>query len=110
MSQKRTQKQSYRKGRRHRKDQKSLMPLALISLGVILLVAFFAFRPRGARIDPNYVPEVKGAPSLKADKEQIDFGDVKLGEWVSASFELTNVGDEKLQFIKKPYIEVREGC
>lgn len=110
MSRKRTQMRSIRKGRYRRKDQKLLIPLALFSLVVILLAAFFAFRPRGARIDPNYVPEVNGAPSLKADKEQIDFGDVKVGEWVSASFELTNVGDEKLRFLKEPYIEVREGC
>lgn len=110
MSRKRTKTRSYGKGRHRRKDQKLLLPLAIISLGVIMIAAFFAFRPRGARIDPNFVPEVNGAPSLKTDKEMIDFGDVKVGEWVSASFRLTNVGDEKLQFLQKPFIEVREGC
>lgn len=109
MSRKRTQRKKFRKGRRS-KDQKFLMPLAIISLGVIMIAAFFAFRPRSDRVDPNYTPEVSGAPSLKPDKEVIDFGDVKLGEWVSASFEITNIGDERLRFLQKPYIEVREGC
>lgn len=61
-------------------------------------------------IDPNFIPEVNGAPSLKADQEWIDFGDVRAGEWVSASFMLTNVGNEPLRFSEEPYIEVRQGC
>jgi hypothetical protein len=54
--------------------------------------------------------EVKGVPALKVDKEQVDFGDVPLGQTVEVKFEITNVGDRMLQFTGTPYVEVIEGC
>ena len=84
--------------------------LLLIIGGVLLLgAAAFLFK-NGEQVDPNYVPEVTGRPSLKVDKEQIDFGDVPLNKTVTATFVLTNVGDQTLKFTKDPYIEVKEGC
>jgi hypothetical protein len=53
---------------------------------------------------------VSGAPSLKIDKEFVDFGDVRYERPVGASFQLTNVGDRPLKFSRAPYIEVVEGC
>jgi hypothetical protein len=37
-------------------------------------------------------------------------GDVPLEQTVSAKFEITNVGDQPLRFIQKPYIQVAAGC
>ncbi len=54
--------------------------------------------------------EVRGAPKLKVDADVVDLGPVKLGTWVSASFTLTNAGDQPLRFAGEPYIEVVEGC
>ena len=54
--------------------------------------------------------EVQGTPSLKVDKEQVDLGDVTLGQTVKVSFHLTNVGDQPLRFSEQPYVEVVEGC
>jgi hypothetical protein len=54
--------------------------------------------------------EVRGAPALKVDKEQIDLGDVKLDVTVKATFNITNVGDQTLRFSRQPFIEVVEGC
>jgi hypothetical protein len=54
--------------------------------------------------------EVQGAPKLKLDQPKIDLGDVKLGQTVSASFTVSNVGDQPLKFSEAPYIEVIEGC
>jgi hypothetical protein len=51
-----------------------------------------------------------GAPSLKADKEKVDLGDVRLGQTVSVAFELTNTGAAPLRFREAPYVEVVEGC
>ena len=59
---------------------------------------------------PNVTPEVTGAPKLKADREQIDLGDQKLGSTVQTAFELTNAGDRPLQIMGDPYVEVLEGC
>jgi hypothetical protein len=47
---------------------------------------------------------------LKVDKEKVDLGDVKLGQTVMVSFQLTNLGDKTLKFTKAPYVEVLEGC
>ena len=54
--------------------------------------------------------EVHGAASLKVDKEQVDLGDVQLGQTVKVSFQLTNVGDQPLKLSEKPYVELVEGC
>lgn len=90
------------------KQKKDRLPL-FIALGgvvVIILALFFAFQKKA---DP-YIPEVTGGPSLKADKERVNLGDVKLGTPVQVSFELKNVGDQPLKFLKKPTVEVKEGC
>jgi hypothetical protein len=57
-------------------------------------------------------PENAGVvgPRLSVDQEVIDFGQVKMGQPVSAAFELTNTGDADLRLTKEPYIEVVEGC
>jgi len=70
--------------------------------GLILLI--------GCAAAPVSKPEVTGAPKLKVDKESINLGDRKVGQLVSASFEITNVGDQPLRFTEAPYIEVAAGC
>lgn len=85
------------------------LPLILVSLGGLLIIIVIVFALRGSS-KPSIEPQVSGAPALAVDQEQIDFGDVKLGEWVEASFLLTNVGDQPLRILEKPYIEVMEGC
>ena len=90
---------------------RSNLPL-LIALGgfVLVAVAMFALWKSGQPQQATLPVEVAGQPSLKVDKEEIDFGDVKVGDQVSASFTLTNIGDKTLRFTDDPYIEVREGC
>jgi hypothetical protein len=85
-----------------------LLPIILAVAGVALVgLAFWGLRSKPAG-QANI--EVTGAPSLKVDKEKVDLGDVKLGQVVEVSFQLTNVGDQALRFSKAPYIEVLEGC
>ena len=80
--------------------------MALAGAAILLIAAFFAFQKKPT----SFTPEVTGSPSLKADKEKVDLGDVKLGQTVEVSFEIINVGDQPLIFSKAPYIEVKEGC
>ena len=77
--------------------------LILVGLGILLAIvgAFFAMRSGS---------QVLGNPSLAVDREQIDFGDVKLNQTVTATFTLTNTGTGTLKFTRQPEIEVREGC
>lgn len=92
-----------------KRRQKTAWPLVVLVVGGLLLVfgAIFAFS-RPAK--PKAAIEVNGSPSLKVDKEKVDLGDVKLGETVQVSFQITNAGNQALRFAKNPYIEVKEGC
>jgi hypothetical protein len=79
-------------------------------LGGALLLCLVALAAALQQPAPAALLEVSGAPSLAVDRDKIDLGDVRLGEWVSASFEIANVGDQNLGFIEAPYVEVVEGC
>jgi len=89
-----------------RKHNKLPLIMALAGAAILLIAAFFAFQKKPT----SFTPEVTGSPSLKADKEKVDLGDVKLGQTVEVSFEIRNVGDQPLKFSKAPFIEVKEGC
>jgi hypothetical protein len=102
---------SQTKNKKHIRRSKQRTPWLLLMLigGGLLLVtgAIFAItRPS----QPKAPIEVTGAPSLKVDQEEINLKDVKLGQTVEVSFQLTNVGDKALRFSEAPYIEVMEGC
>ncbi len=84
----------------------------LMGIGGLLLLGFIALAvwPLLKPAHTNLKPQVTGAAALRSDKEQIDLGDVHLGNTVSAAFQLTNVGDQPLTFTQAPYIEVKAGC
>ncbi len=50
------------------------------------------------------------SPRLKADRQEVDLGDVPLGQTVEVAFQLSNVGGSPLRFTELPYVEVVEGC
>ncbi len=96
--------------------------VAMFAVGAILIVLVaLSNAPRASAPAPASVPTLhsgsgpsspaaNSGPKLAADKEKIDLGNVPLGQTVSVSFEITNVGDQLLQFSEAPYIEVKEGC
>jgi len=86
-----------------------LLPLLLVAGGLLLLVGGYAMLTRD-RVDPNFVPEVSGAPRLQVDKDRVDLGDVAFNDNAWAGFEVTNVGDQPLVFTRAPYVELIEGC
>lgn len=75
----------------------------------LIVIAFLVFRGNHNTQSLATI-EVNGAPSLKVDREQVDLGNVQLGQTVEVSFRVTNVGDKPLRFSEQPYIEVLEGC
>ncbi len=77
--------------------------LGLLLLGALALLAWRGFTRAAS-------PLASGTPSLKADREKVDLGDVPLGQTVAVAFELTNTGDAPLRFSEAPYVEVVEGC
>ena len=103
-----SQNKSQKYPKKQQRQNRSWLPILIVLGGLLLVVlAFLALREKPA---PGATVEVTGAPSLKVDKEKVDLGDVKLNQTVQVSFQLTNVGDQNLQFTKDPYIEVVEGC
>lgn len=51
-----------------------------------------------------------GAPRLAVDKTSIDDGYVKFDTPVEATFKLSNTGQQALQIIGEPQVELIEGC
>ena len=103
-----SQNKTKRYSKKREQQKKPWLPIIVALAGVALLgLAFWGLRGNPAS---NANIEVTGAPSLKADREKVDLGDVKLGKTVEVSFQLTNVGDQALRFTEAPYIEVVEGC
>lgn len=94
-----------------RRIQRPILPLLMLAAGglVLILAAVFAFKQSG-KPKPKAAIEVSGSPSLRADKETVDLGDIKLGQTVKVSFRLSNVGNQPLRFKSEPTIEVKEGC
>ena len=78
--------------------------------GLVLIGLVVIGGPAGNTPATKATIEVKGAPALKADKEKVDFGNVKLGQTVQVSFDVANVGDQPLHFTEAPWVEVIEGC
>lgn len=94
--------------RQKRPTRASGVPLAVIIAGALLLglaaLALFL------KFNSPTTKSVNGQPALKINQEEVDLGDVKLGDYVEATFELTNTGDAPLKFSEEPYIEVVAGC
>jgi len=94
--------------RKRRRAQRAWLFLALG--GALLIGAVFLILRGNQNPQVLAAIEVQGAASLKVDKEQVDLGDVQLGQTVKVSFQVTNVGDQPLRFSDQPYVEVVEGC
>ncbi len=91
------------------KPKRNMTPIWLALAGLVLLVvAGFVFL--NGKSSAKAAVEVKGAASLKVDKEKIDHGDLKLGNSVLDVITVTNVGDQPLRFAEAPIVEVKEGC
>lgn len=97
-----------RLAKKQRRAQRVFLSLALG--GVFMIGAAFLLLRGNQNSQPLAAIEAHATPSLKVDKNQVDLGDVKLGQTVQVSFRLTNVGDQPLRFSEQPYIEVVQGC
>lgn len=101
------------RGKRRAASPARRSPFSLyLGLGVLLfIVASLAlvWQP-GSRQQAEAPTQTAGGPRLAVDKEEIDFGRVPINKTVKAIFRLRNTGDQPLQVLGEPRIEVREGC
>jgi hypothetical protein len=103
---------SNRKRHARRKDRKrSLTPIVIMG-GILVLAAtgLLLAMNRSTPSQPTVPVTVNGSPRLQVDRELIDFGAVPVGKMVSASFVLSNTGDQTLTLSHPPVPEVLEGC
>jgi hypothetical protein len=71
---------------------------------IVAAMVFLLTRPE------PYKPEVTGRPSGVVSQQLFDYGDVKGGTWIETSFKIQNVGDQPLNVLNEPYVELIEGC
>jgi hypothetical protein len=85
-------------------SRRNLLLALFVVAAVIVGVVFLLTRPA------PYTPEVTGRPSGVVSQDYFDYGDVKGGTWIETSFKIKNVGDQPLNVITEPYVELIEGC
>lgn len=97
---------------RRKQQQATLNRLIWIGavVGVLLLVAGGIALWKGLGKAPTIPLQVTGAPRLSVDQTTIDEGDVRLNKTIRSAFRLQNVGDQPLQILGEPQVEVVEGC
>ncbi len=79
--------------------------------GLIVAIAAVVMQPKDYTVPDDYEPEVEGAPKLAViSSETVDYGDVRLGTTVETVFQIQNVGDENLQILGEPVVELLQGC
>jgi len=93
--------------------KRGYVPFLLLGGGALLalIVAILVLYKPGDQPSPATTPaQVTGKPRVALDKTQIDFGQVKLGKTVQATFRVSNVGDQPLKIVEEPLVEVQRGC
>jgi hypothetical protein len=107
--------------KKHRSKKHSRNNMAWIAGGIVgglvLILAALALvsrqndTPGQETFDPNFQPEVTGAPAVAVlPQDVIDYGDVKLGTTINTVFKVRNIGDQPLVVLGEPQVELVEGC
>ena len=83
---------------------------AVMGSALLLIVGGLSilWNPSGSA--PAVTPVVQGAPRLAVDRTEVDEGNIPLNKMVRSSFQLTNIGDQPLQILDEPVVELVEGC
>jgi hypothetical protein len=89
-----------------------LLPFFVIGAAVLLLgVGIVLIRRANEPTSNSDIPTLAtDMPRLAVDQKLVDFGKVPLDIPVKATFKLTNVGDQPLQILNQPVVEVKQGC
>ncbi|MCS7222539.1 MAG: hypothetical protein RML36_14835 [Anaerolineae bacterium] len=105
--QSRARRKDGRKGPPRSQDRGWLLVLLAVTLliGGGLIIGLLARSDQAAP-----VPKVRGAPRVEVSQETIDYGDVKVNTPIETIFRVRNVGDQPLQILGEPQVEVVEGC
>jgi hypothetical protein len=93
-------------------SQRKVLPFFAIGVAVLVIVLGLVFLRRpGEPTSTSDLPTLAtNMPRLAVDQKQMDFGKVPLDIPLKATFKLSNVGDQPLQILNQPVVEVKQGC
>ncbi len=97
-------------GPSHRPAPRRWLGPVLVGSGLVLAASVLAMLRTGPPGDLAAGTSGTRGPVLQVDRTVIDLGKVPLGEFVQASFVLTNAGDGRLQLTDAPYVRAVAGC
>ena len=90
-------------------SRQSLWPW-LAGIGVLLLVVGGVVVWTSSRPGTAVTPQAVGAPKLVVDQTVIDEGYMQYNVPVRTTYRLSNVGDQPLEIVGQPMVELVEGC
>lgn len=102
----------YQQRRKKQVPPSRRMPWLWLALGsaVLLIIGGLSALWASSEAGPAVAPVTSGAPKLVVDQQIIDEGPVKLNTPVRTAFRLRNIGDQPLQIMDEPIVELVEGC
>lgn len=98
--------------RRYRPTPQRQVPWLWLAIGgaLVLILAGLGIAWLSSSARPAVTPVVNGAPRLVTDRTLVDEGYVKLNTPIRSQFRLSNTGDQPLQVLAEPRVELVEGC
>jgi hypothetical protein len=101
-----------KKNNKPQQGKKSKKSFPVWGIAILIFMFLGAAYPLIKTIrDSRVTIEVFGSPKIKVDQEYLDYGDVKNGGTpIRSLIQVSNVGDQTLNFKEAPYIELLEGC
>src|SRR5689334_1725202 len=107
---------SSRKSRQHKTSRILGIPVKTLPwlIGTLVLLPIIGVlllnQSSGGPIDPNFVPKVKGAPSIEVAQNFFELGIQHYNVPVDVTYNIQNVGDQPLRILEAPKVQVLEGC
>jgi len=99
-----------------RRISRPVVAIGIVALLIIVSVFAFDFENgeiklafmQGKVIDNSNLPD--NTPRLSVEQDEIDFGTLKHNTRKTFTFEVTNTGNDVLEFERPPKIKVVKGC
>jgi hypothetical protein len=98
--------------RGYRPTRQRQLPWQWLAIGgaLVLILGGLGIAWMSPNARPAETPVVNGSPRLVVDRTLVDEGHVKLDSPIRSQFSLSNVGDQLLQVLEEPQVELVEGC
>ena len=98
--------------RRYKPTPQRQAPWLWLAIGgaLVLILGGLGIGWMSSSTRPAVTPVVNGSPRLVVDRTLVDEGYVKLNTTIRSQFRFSNAGDQPLQVLEEPRVELVEGC